>query len=219
MKGHESSSAFSYTWLQMAKAFFVRYPNPYSTHVKTEDTLSRHVDAEGRLVTLKLLKKTNKAPQWTKKYIDFGESFVVERSVVDINRSNIETRTVNVDDSSRKFMIVKEVVTISPDDSKPGHSVMRRSAWIHSPMYYGLSYLISKMGCEKYAHNIKRTDDGFKHVLMQLFPRPGDAPPQTAPQKLLDKAQKATQKLKETSEQKLKETSEKKQEVGKVVLP
>jgi len=206
MRSHESSSVFNYSWLQTAKAFFVRYPNPYSAHVLTEDTLWRRVDAEGRLVTLKLLRKTNKAPAWTKRYINFSETVVVERSVMDLRGRTLETRTVNVD-GSRKFLSVKEVVTYAAAED-PGQTVARRQAWFECPYSYGLGYLIRKMSSERYAHNIAKTDAGFKHVLMRLFPRPGDAPPVPAKTKLLDKAQKATQKL--------KETSEKKQEVCKV---
>ena len=35
----------------------------YSTHVLSEDTLSRHVDAEGRLVSVRMLVKTNPLPK------------------------------------------------------------------------------------------------------------------------------------------------------------
>ena len=54
---HNNSHTFGRSFDTVTIAFFNRYPNPYASHVLSIDTLSRHVDEEGKLVSTRLIKK------------------------------------------------------------------------------------------------------------------------------------------------------------------
>lgn len=109
VKFHSSTYSYDYSLSAVSLAYFLRYPNPYSTHVLTEDVIDRHFDAETqRLYTTRLHLKKSKMPPWLMKLLpknilggcrgDNGEAqnLILERSVVDINEGWMETETQNL---------------------------------------------------------------------------------------------------------------------------
>uniref|UniRef100_A0A2H1W2M1 SFRICE_037455 n=1 Tax=Spodoptera frugiperda TaxID=7108 RepID=A0A2H1W2M1_SPOFR len=59
----ENTSTFNFSWDQVTRGYWKRYPNPQSTHVLSEDTWSREVK-DGCLYTKRVLTKTNRVPKW-----------------------------------------------------------------------------------------------------------------------------------------------------------
>ncbi|RXG53315.1 PRELI domain-containing protein 1, mitochondrial [Armadillidium vulgare] len=68
MRFYEGTSVFQYSWNQVAQAIWKKYPNPESSHVLTEDTVSRKV-VDNKLYTKRLLTKTNHLPKWGEKFV------------------------------------------------------------------------------------------------------------------------------------------------------
>lgn len=100
-------------WEAVSLAMFQKYPNPFATHVLSTDIISRHLDDQGRLHTIRLLLKTGGSgvPSWLAALIKSREAYVVEESVVDPRAGTMETSTRNL--SHRRFMSIEEVQKFS----------------------------------------------------------------------------------------------------------
>ena len=98
MKTFSSNHEYNYPWNQVMNAFWHRYPNPYATHVLTEDTVVRRIDETGRLITKRLItKKGSKVPKWGERFLPAGRKVcIVEESIVDPDSKTLTTYTRNV---------------------------------------------------------------------------------------------------------------------------
>uniref|UniRef100_A0A2K6BDJ4 PRELI/MSF1 domain-containing protein n=1 Tax=Macaca nemestrina TaxID=9545 RepID=A0A2K6BDJ4_MACNE len=59
-------SVLQSSWDQVFANFWQQYPNPYSKHVLTEDTVHQAATADQKLLSRRLLTKTNRMPHWAK---------------------------------------------------------------------------------------------------------------------------------------------------------
>jgi hypothetical protein len=100
--------SYDYGFSAVSLAYFLRYPNPYSRHVASTDTISRSYDpATQRLTTVRLHVKRSRVPQAVLKLIPGGSvganedgstnSFILERSVIDVKQGWMETESKNLD--------------------------------------------------------------------------------------------------------------------------
>jgi hypothetical protein len=123
-----------FSWQQVAEAIFKRYPNPFATHVLSEDTVFRSVRGNV-LYTRRFLTKTNKLPTWGEKYMTMFKKMVplVEESVVDRENKVITTYTRNVGLS--RFMSAVEKVSYRQDPNNPEVTIAVKEAWIESGLY------------------------------------------------------------------------------------
>ncbi len=74
-----------FPWREVAAAIFRRYPNPFATHVLSEDTLHRQVLKQGQghlLYSRRFITKTNRMPKW-------GEAFA--RGLKRVSEENVVT--------------------------------------------------------------------------------------------------------------------------------
>lgn len=67
----------------------------YSTHVLSEDTVSREVK-NGKLYTKRLLTKTNRVPKWGERFINKNIVKIVEESIVDPETKTLISYTRNL---------------------------------------------------------------------------------------------------------------------------
>lgn len=67
----------------------------YSTHVLSEDTISREVK-NGKLYTKRLLTKTNRVPKWGERFIAKNIVKIVEESIVDPENKILISHTRNL---------------------------------------------------------------------------------------------------------------------------
>jgi len=70
----------------------------------SEDTISREVKSD-KLITKRLLSKTNNIPNWARKFINTSHVYIVEESVVDVRNKILITYTRNV--GFTKVMVCK----------------------------------------------------------------------------------------------------------------
>ena len=109
MKFYTSTYTYDYSFPAVSLAYFLRYPNPYSTHVLSEDVIDRHFDPETqRLHTTRLHLKQSKIPSWIIALLPKNtlgpnrgpngeaQNFVLEKSVVDIREGWMETESQNL---------------------------------------------------------------------------------------------------------------------------
>lgn len=96
-KHYESQTVFNYNLEQVLQGFWRRYPNPYSLHVLSEDTVEREIRADGKLYSKRLITKTNKLPKWAERVFSHVKQVcVVEESVVDMESKTLTTYTRNI---------------------------------------------------------------------------------------------------------------------------
>lgn len=165
-KYYETSTVFNFNWDQVAQGFWCRYPNPYSQHVLTEDTLERTV-RDGKLYTKRLLSKTNRAPKWAEHITNAKSVKIIEESICDPDKKTLTTYTRNV--AFTKVMSVIEKVVYKCDDTEPGKTIAIRSAWIDSQLF-GFSRAIRAFGVERFKKNCHKMVSGFNIVLDSMFP-------------------------------------------------
>ena len=166
VKYYETSTIFNFNWDQVAQGFWCKYPNPYSKHVLTEDTLEREV-RDGKLYTKRILSKTNPAPKWAEHITNAKSVKIIEESVCDPATKTLTTYTRNI--ALTKFMSVIEKVVYKCDDTEPGKTIAIRSAWIDSQMF-GFSRPIRAFGMERFKKNCLKMVSGFNMVLDSMFP-------------------------------------------------
>ncbi|XP_055451774.1 PRELI domain-containing protein 1, mitochondrial isoform X2 [Meriones unguiculatus] len=87
------------SWDQVFTAFWQRYPNPYSKHVLTEDIVHREVTPDQKLLSRRLLTKTNRMPRWAERLFPANVAhsvYILEDSVVDPQNQTMTTFTWNI---------------------------------------------------------------------------------------------------------------------------
>ena len=87
---------FNHTWDLVATFYWSRYPNPFSSHVFSEDMVECAVGEDGVLRTKRLIVKTNKLPWWGKHLFSAKKVAVVEETTVDPTSRVMTTYTRNI---------------------------------------------------------------------------------------------------------------------------
>ncbi|MCJ1326436.1 hypothetical protein MMC10_003100 [Thelotrema lepadinum] len=130
MKFITSTYKYDYSFPAVSLAYFLRYPNPYSTHVVSEDVISRHFDPDTqRLYTTRLHLKQSKIPAWILSLLPTNilgnnrgpngeaQNFILEKSIVDIREGWMETETQNLQYTGVLKVIEKQRFTRSSGES------------------------------------------------------------------------------------------------------
>jgi hypothetical protein len=93
---------YDYGFSAVSLAYFLRYPNPYSRHVASTDTISRSYDpTTQRLTTVRLHVRRSRVPQAVLKLIPSSSvganedgstnNFILEKSVIDVKQGWMKT--------------------------------------------------------------------------------------------------------------------------------
>jgi hypothetical protein len=108
VKFYSTNDIYPYPFPAVTLAYFLRYPNPYSTHVVSTDTISRHFDpVTQKLTTVRLHLKRSKLPTAVLKLVPRSllgasasgdtQSYILEKSVVDIRNGRMDTESQNLE--------------------------------------------------------------------------------------------------------------------------
>lgn len=107
MKIYQSSTDYAgYSLPTVSLAYFLRYPNPYATHVLSTDTISQHVDpVTKRLHTVRLHLKKSKIPSAVLNFVPkamkgadgTSKTYILEKSVVDVKEGWMQTESRNME--------------------------------------------------------------------------------------------------------------------------
>ncbi|KAF1809261.1 MSF1-domain-containing protein [Eremomyces bilateralis CBS 781.70] len=108
VKVYTSTYAYDHAFPLVSLAYFLRYPNPYSTHVQSTDVISRQFDPQTRqLTTTRLHLKRSKLPSAVLRLIPRSllgataagdsQSYILETSVVDVNAGWMKTESRNLE--------------------------------------------------------------------------------------------------------------------------
>ncbi|XP_039607660.1 PRELI domain containing 1a isoform X1 [Polypterus senegalus] len=188
-----SETEIKSSWDQVVSAFWQRYPNPFSKHVLTEDVIHREVTPENKLITRRLLTKTNRLPRWAEKIFPSNLSrsvFIIEDSIVDPKSKTFTTFTWNI--NHRRLMVVIEKCFFGTNSEKQAWTRVQREAWISSAVF-GFSRAIQEFGLARFKSNQAKAMKGLEYTLANL--QASEGPTRT----LKDTAKEATGKAKETA--------------------
>lgn len=107
MKIYQSSTDYAgYSLPTVSLAYFLRYPNPYATHVLSTDTISQHIDPiTKRLHTVRLHLKRSKVPTAVVSFLPkamkgsdgTSKTYILEKSVVDVKEGWMQTESRNME--------------------------------------------------------------------------------------------------------------------------
>ncbi|XP_059830160.1 PRELI domain-containing protein 1, mitochondrial-like isoform X1 [Hypanus sabinus] len=200
-------STLKSSWDQVASAFWQRYPNPYSKHVLTEDVIYREVTPDNKLLSRRLLTKTNRLPRWGEMVFPTNLArsvFVVEDSIVDLQNRTFTTLTWNINHT--RLMLVEEKCVYRPNPENPAFTQIQREAWVSSRVF-GFSRAIQEFGLARFRRNQIKATEGFEYILANLqvvlctlVEHPSEVPPKTlkgATEKAKETALAATEKAKD----------------------
>ncbi|KAI9743896.1 MAG: hypothetical protein M1818_002630 [Claussenomyces sp. TS43310] len=108
VKYFDTSFTYDYSFPTVTLAYFLRYPNPYSTHVLSTDVIDRSIDPiTGRLSTTRIHLKRSRLPPAILKLLPKSvlgnvsagnsSSYILETSTIDIKEGWMETESKNLD--------------------------------------------------------------------------------------------------------------------------
>ncbi|KAF8213520.1 PRELI-like family-domain-containing protein [Mycena galopus ATCC 62051] len=164
MKFFSQSHSYDDPWSIVTLAFFLRYPNPYASHVLSCDVISRSVTPSGSLMTTRLILKRGAMPRWFPKgIVSRAETWVVEETEVDPVEQTVRCKTTNLDNV--KIMQVEETVVFR---SLEGKTLQVTEARIRSGFGWGLTRRIEAHGLNKFKANLQRSREGVSLVLQLL---------------------------------------------------
>lgn len=120
VKFYSSNYSYDYSFPAVSLAYFLRYPNPYSTHVQSSDVISRSYDPETqRLTTVRLHLKKSKLPAAVLKLVPGSilgaskdgttQSYILEKSVVDAKEGWMDTESRNLEWTGVLSVIEKQI--------------------------------------------------------------------------------------------------------------
>jgi hypothetical protein len=166
-------------WPIVSLAFFLRYPNPYASHVISCDVISREFTPSGSLMTTRLILKTATLPRWAPKgIVSRSESWILEESEVDPQGKVVRCLTRNLEHvkamqvhESQTFSQVEEgcVVSVFGFTCTSLIALFQRKtlqtteARIVSGFGWGLTRQIENYGLARFRKNVQR---------VSLFNRP-----------------------------------------------
>ncbi|KAK9449571.1 PRELI-like family-domain-containing protein [Limtongia smithiae] len=174
VKFHKSVYTHNYDFNTFSIAYFLRYPNPFATHVISVDTLDRHVDEQGRLHTRRLVIKRGKLPNWCRALlsssnINISESMIVETSIIDPKRQIIQSETKNVDFT--KIMRVIETATYTGGVDANNNPIVKAKTSVSFLSSFGFASMKDRMetwGQRKMGENLSRSQKGMSFVMDRL---------------------------------------------------
>ncbi|KAF7367260.1 PRELI/MSF1 domain-containing protein [Mycena sanguinolenta] len=165
MKFFSQSYSYNDPWSIVTLAFFMRYPNPYASHVLSCDVVSRSVTPSGSLMTTRLILKRGAIPRWFPKgIVSRAETWVVEETEVDPLGQTVRCKTRNLDHV--KVMQVEETVLFHAVPE--GKTLQVTEARIRSGFGWGLTRRIETHGLNKFKANLQRSREGVSLVLELL---------------------------------------------------
>ncbi|KIY65900.1 MSF1-domain-containing protein [Cylindrobasidium torrendii FP15055 ss-10] len=165
MKFYTHTFAYDDSWSIVSLAYFLRYPNPYASHIVSVDVINRELSPAGTLLTTRLILKRGHLPRWAPRgIISRAESWVVEESEVDPLGRTLSCTTKNLEFT--KVMKVEESVHIRANEE--GKTLQTNEARVRSRFGWGLTKRIEAFGLHRFETHLQRSKDGVALMLATL---------------------------------------------------
>jgi len=165
VKEFNGTYKFPFNWNLVVSCFWVKYPNPFSKHVLSEDVFSRFITDKNVLITRKLLVKerTFHIPKWAEKFVHVSNVYVVEESHIDPAKGTLTSYTKNF--SSNSLMTVVEKCVYSKDPNNPNMTLCSKQAHIYSPLLFGAGSAIEQFAVKRFKKNADKATLGLNWII------------------------------------------------------
>ncbi|WFD31213.1 mRNA 3'-end-processing protein rna14 [Malassezia sp. CBS 17886] len=174
------------------KAIWVKYPNPYTDHVRSVDVLERRICPQtGRVYTERVMALQQNVPQWIKKQLVGvkDETYVRETVTVDPQTQSVHMASNNL--SFAEYFEVRERVQYSPCAENGSAAALsgactrfdQTADFVCCGLRGSSKLLASAAGrvedasCSRFRDNAHLGRAGFVHVLQRLYPDTPQADP------------------------------------------
>jgi archaellum component FlaC len=120
MKIWTNEHIFNHKWESVAQNQFRKFPNPHNTQVQATDTFERHVCAEGKLHSHRLITSDWGLASWVQKLLMIGDNSLThgyEYSIVDPKMKTMEMTSINL--TFCNFVSMREHIKYAPDPEDP----------------------------------------------------------------------------------------------------
>lgn len=185
VKFYENSFNYDYPFPAVSLAYFLRYPNPYATHVLSTDVIDRHFDPDSQqLSTTRLHLKRSKLPPTLLKLLPKGilgsgsdarQSYILENTVVDVREGWMKTETKNLEWTGILSVIEKQVYRRARTDSACTTANLVEKTKNEGTEVTTTVTLLSRLGQAK---NIRKKEEGEVNATGAL---PAAGPEEEAP--------------------------------------
>lgn len=168
MRFFDTQSSFPYSWEQVTRANWRKYPNEITTHVKTVDVLRRELDPNTNILrTERLIGVRQPVPLWLTKLLGTdGRAYCREVSEVDVKNGTLTLRTQNLDHSH--IVSVMETVVYRRDPLQPNQrTLFHQKASFHSSLCLRkLCQSVEDFSVQRFVQNSKLGRAAFEQVLV-----------------------------------------------------
>ncbi|KAM0684618.1 hypothetical protein MDAP_000389 [Mitosporidium daphniae] len=167
MKVFSHVHKYEFSWEMVSQALWLKYPNPLATHVLASDILSRTIDSDGILHTVRLLLKTSSVPSWGKSLINAPEALIVERSSIDPVNRIMTVQTGNI--SYAGLIRVVEDQTYQCDPDNLHWTIVKTNATFTSKIRWGLRQTLESFSYSRFKENLLKSTQGIQLILEKFF--------------------------------------------------
>ncbi|KAI5969717.1 hypothetical protein CANMA_001240 [Candida margitis] len=174
----ENKHRYDFDFETASLAFINRYPNPYSKHVLSVDTLESYIDKQGQLCTTRVIVKTGKLPKFIKPFLGVANlnSWIIEKSIINPRTNTLISYTSNID--HRKFIRVEEYLKYHSEKESMqagshdglGGTIVDSKVKFSSNLF-GLKSKVEEWSHRRFTKNIQNTRQGLNFVMMKLKER------------------------------------------------
>ncbi|CAF1023331.1 unnamed protein product [Adineta steineri] len=161
---------YTFPWSQVVSGFWQKFPNPYTGHVLSEDTYYRTITEDNKIISKRLLSKTNKLPRWGERIFSRGSSstigFIIEESVCDIKQKIFTTTTINI--NLKSLMTVQETCIYRPDKTDESRTVCEKKVAAQGELF-GFKTTLETFVIQRYKKNHELASLGLEFILHKLY--------------------------------------------------
>lgn len=160
VKNFESDYEYKHDFKTSTLAHINRYPNPYSKHVLSSDTLDKFIDENGCLFITRVFVKKGRLPQFIVPFLGTTlNSWIIEKIMINPSSKTMYSYTSNID--FRKFIRIEEHLKFTKKES---HTYVQGKVKFTSN-FIGFSRRIELWCHNKFSSNLKNSRKGVTHVM------------------------------------------------------
>ncbi|KAJ1644270.1 hypothetical protein IWQ61_010436 [Dispira simplex] len=167
VKFYQHTFDYDHTWSLVTLAFWLRYPNPFASHVLSTDIIDRYVDpTTGILHTTRLILKKGNVPRWARGFMKSNEAFILEESQVDPRSLTMVSKSKNI--SHKRIMVIEETQRYRVSPTHANHTQVQLEVRFVSNLGWGLTSKIEAFCQKRFADSLSKSRMGMSYILERL---------------------------------------------------
>lgn len=161
---HKSTHRYDYDFSMATQAFYKKYPNPFSSHVVSCDTISCEISPDHKLHISRLVHKQGSLPAFLQSWLgNISDSWIMETSVVDPANRVLQSWTRNL--NHRKILRVDDLCTYRADGTG---TVVENKVRFQSGLNFGIKSRVEKWSRDQFASKMAASRQGLAHVMERM---------------------------------------------------